>query len=155
MIQQQPVTAACDVFSYSVVLWELLTHEVPYKGLEGLQVAWLVVAKEQRLTIPSSCPPVFANLMRKCWDQQPLCRLTFKEILTVLDNILDNGKWTGVRASGVNFDPHADTEVQEETDHFLSHKSEWKEEIDKKLEELKQMESVLSSREQELKKVRD
>ena len=45
VIQQLPVTSACDVFSYSVVLWELLTHEVPFKGLEGLQVAWLVVAK--------------------------------------------------------------------------------------------------------------
>lgn len=45
VIQQLPVTSACDVFSYSVVLWELLTHEVPFKNLEGLQVAWLVVAK--------------------------------------------------------------------------------------------------------------
>ena len=45
MIQQLPLTPASDVFSYSVVLWELLTHEVPFKGLEGLQVAWLVVAK--------------------------------------------------------------------------------------------------------------
>ncbi len=41
------MTTACDVYSYSVVLWELLTHEVPFKGLEGLQVAWLVVAKEE------------------------------------------------------------------------------------------------------------
>ena len=91
VIQQQPVTAACDVFSYSVVLWELLTHEVPYKGLEGLQVAWLVVAKEQRLTIPSSCPPVFANLMTKCWHQQPQVRPSFKDVLVELDGILENG----------------------------------------------------------------
>ena len=41
------MTTSCDVYSYSVVLWELLTHEVPFKGLEGLQVAWLVVAKEE------------------------------------------------------------------------------------------------------------
>lgn len=27
------------------VLWELLTHEVPYRGIEGFQVAWLVVEK--------------------------------------------------------------------------------------------------------------
>ena len=47
VIQGLPVTTSCDVYSYSVVLWELLTHEVPFKGLEGLQVAWLVVAKEE------------------------------------------------------------------------------------------------------------
>ena len=29
------------------MLWELLTQEVPFKGLEGLQVAWLVVAKHE------------------------------------------------------------------------------------------------------------
>ena len=27
------------------VLWELLTKEVPFDGLEGFQVAWLVVEK--------------------------------------------------------------------------------------------------------------
>ena len=27
------------------VLWELLTHEVPFRGLEGLAVAWLVVGR--------------------------------------------------------------------------------------------------------------
>ena len=43
--------------------------------------------------------------------------------------------------------------VQEETDHFLSKKSEWKAEIEQKLEELKLAESALSSKEQELKKV--
>lgn len=25
------------------VLWELLTHEVPFKGIEGFQIAWMVV----------------------------------------------------------------------------------------------------------------
>ncbi|XP_003383207.1 PREDICTED: mitogen-activated protein kinase kinase kinase MLT-like [Amphimedon queenslandica] len=46
VIKQERVTAACDVFSYSVVLWEILTSEIPFKGLEGLQVAWLIVKGE-------------------------------------------------------------------------------------------------------------
>lgn len=46
VIKQERVTAACDVFSYSVVLWEILTSEVPFKGLEGLQVAWHIVNGE-------------------------------------------------------------------------------------------------------------
>jgi len=25
------------------VLWELLTHEIPFNGMDGFQVAWIVV----------------------------------------------------------------------------------------------------------------
>ena len=45
VIQCLPVSETCDVWSYGVVLWELLTHEVPFAGIEGFQVAWLVVEK--------------------------------------------------------------------------------------------------------------
>ena len=29
------------------VLWEMLTREIPFKGMEGVQVAWFVVTKEE------------------------------------------------------------------------------------------------------------
>ena len=45
VIQSHPVSETCDTWSYGVVLWELLTHEVPFNGIEGFQVAWLVVER--------------------------------------------------------------------------------------------------------------
>ncbi|RVE57993.1 hypothetical protein OJAV_G00204770 [Oryzias javanicus] len=45
VIQSLPVSETCDTFSYGVVLWEMLTREIPFHGLEGLQVAWLVVER--------------------------------------------------------------------------------------------------------------
>ncbi|MBN3282311.1 M3K20 kinase, partial [Polyodon spathula] len=47
VIQSLPVSEMCDTYSYGVVLWEMLTREIPFKGLEGLQVAWLVVEKNE------------------------------------------------------------------------------------------------------------
>ncbi|KAJ3580659.1 hypothetical protein NHX12_034279 [Muraenolepis orangiensis] len=47
VIQSLPVSETCDTYSYGVVLWEMLTREVPFKGFEGLQVAWLVVEKQE------------------------------------------------------------------------------------------------------------
>ena len=47
VIQSMPVSETCDTYSYGIVLWEMLTGEVPFKGMEGVQVAWLVVVKEE------------------------------------------------------------------------------------------------------------
>lgn len=132
VIQQLQVTITCDVFSYSVVLWELLTQEIPFKGLEGLQVAWLVVARGERLTIPSSCPAPFGKLMQSCWATEPEERLTFKQILESLDHLLYDGS------------------LKDDTDSFLKRKGEWKEEIDGRLVELRKIEKSLTHKEKEL-----
>nr|XP_061826614.1 mitogen-activated protein kinase kinase kinase 20-like [Nerophis lumbriciformis] len=133
VIQSLPVSETCDTFSYAVVLWEMLTREVPFKGLEGLQVAWLVVEKEERLTIPSGCPASFAELMRDCWRTDPKERPTFKQILSTLESM-----WN-------------DSQLSKQCNSFLHNKSEWRCEIEATLERLKKLERELSSKEQELK----
>lgn len=49
--------------SYGVLLWELLTGEAPYKGIDGLAVAYGVAVNKLTLPIPSKCPEPFAQLM--------------------------------------------------------------------------------------------
>ncbi|XP_062288342.1 mitogen-activated protein kinase kinase kinase 20 isoform X2 [Scomber scombrus] len=133
VIQSLPVSETCDTFSYGVVLWEMLTREIPFKGLEGLQVAWLVVEKNERLTIPSGCPASFAELMRKCWAVEPKERPMFKQILSTLESM------------------SKDTQLPEQCNSFLHNKAEWRCEIEATLERLKKLERDLSTKEQELK----
>ncbi len=45
------------------LLWELLTGEVPYRGIDGLAVAYGVAVNKLTLPIPSTCPEPFAQLM--------------------------------------------------------------------------------------------
>lgn len=49
--------------SYGVLLWELLTGETPYKGIDALAVAYGVAVNKLTLPIPSTCPQPFRELM--------------------------------------------------------------------------------------------
>ncbi|XP_034411281.1 mitogen-activated protein kinase kinase kinase 20-like [Cyclopterus lumpus] len=132
VIQSLPVSETCDTYSYGVVLWEMLTREVPFKGFEGLQVAWLVVEKQERLTIPTSCPRSFAELMRKCWQADPKERPQFKQVLVNLETMA------------------SDSRLPEQCNSFLHNKDQWRCEIESTLERLRKLERELYSKEKEL-----
>lgn len=57
------VSLLFSLSSYGVLLWELLTGEVPFRGIDGLAVAYGVAMNKLALPIPSTCPEPFAKLM--------------------------------------------------------------------------------------------
>lgn len=46
-----------------MLLWELLTGEVPFRGIDCLAVAYGVAMNKLALPVPSTCPEPFARLM--------------------------------------------------------------------------------------------
>ena len=48
-----------------MLLWELLTGEQPYRGIDGLAVAYGVAVNKLTLPIPSTCPEEFADLLNR------------------------------------------------------------------------------------------
>jgi len=69
-----------DVFSFGVVIWEILTRQVPYQGLNAVEAAIQVATQGLRLPIPEDSPPLLAELMRMCWRENADERPTFNEI---------------------------------------------------------------------------
>lgn len=132
VIQCLPSSETCDVWSFGVVLWELLTHEVPFKGIEGFQVAWAVVEKEERLTIPSTCPAAFANLMTACWKTDPKERPPFSSILHHLNTMSEDDSLCNLASA------------------YLTQRSVWKQEIESTLELMKRAERDLSQKQKQL-----
>ncbi len=66
--------------SYGVLLWELLTGEVPFRGIDGLAVAYGVAMNKLALPIPSTCPEPFARLMEGKWNKIIFCQ---KQVLLI------------------------------------------------------------------------
>lgn len=87
VIKQSLFSRASDVWSYGVLLWELLTGETPYRGIATLAVAYGVAVNKLTLPIPSTCPEPWKQLMEACWESDPHQRPTFEEILKALDVI--------------------------------------------------------------------
>lgn len=50
-----------------MVLWEMLTGEVPYKDVDSSAIIWGVGNNSLHLPVPESCPDSFKLLLRQCW----------------------------------------------------------------------------------------
>ncbi|XP_025417124.1 mitogen-activated protein kinase kinase kinase 13 isoform X2 [Sipha flava] len=85
IIRNEPCSEKVDIWSFGVVLWELMTCETPYKDVDSSAIIWGVGSNSLHLPIPSSCPDGFRLLIKQCWAAKPRNRPSFKHIMMHLD----------------------------------------------------------------------
>ncbi|XP_077257429.1 mitogen-activated protein kinase kinase kinase 13 wallenda isoform X5 [Temnothorax americanus] len=80
VIRNELCSEKVDIWSYGVVLWELLSGEIPYKDVDSSAVMWGVGSNSLHLPIPTSCPEGYGLLVKQCWSAKPRNRPSFKLI---------------------------------------------------------------------------
>ncbi|XP_072039925.1 LOW QUALITY PROTEIN: uncharacterized protein [Amphiura filiformis] len=95
------LTPKVDVYSFAIILWEMLTRDSPYEGLSVFQVLERV-RRNKRLEIPSSCPEPLRRLICACWEHKPNKRPSFKDILISLEGLSFPPEWKALlNAAGI------------------------------------------------------
>ena len=80
-----PYDEKCDVYSFGMVLLELVTRRLPWVEVKELSQIVLKVAQGQRPPLPDNgLPSQLRDLIQRCWAQEPGERPTFDEIALAL-----------------------------------------------------------------------
>ncbi|KAG2286335.1 hypothetical protein Bca52824_045939 [Brassica carinata] len=85
MIQHRTYNQKVDVYSFGIVLWELITGQLPFQNMTAVQAAFAVVNRGVRPTIPNDCLPALTEIMTRCWDGNAQVRPSFIEVVNMLE----------------------------------------------------------------------
>nr|CAN83950.1 hypothetical protein VITISV_043906 [Vitis vinifera] len=77
-----------DVYSFAIILWELLTNRTPFKGVQSILIAY-AAANNERPSV-ENIPQDIAPFLQSCWAEDPANRPEFMQITNFLVDFLQN-----------------------------------------------------------------
>ncbi|XP_072547563.1 ephrin type-A receptor 4 [Salminus brasiliensis] len=89
-IAYRKFTSASDVWSYGIVMWEVMSYgERPYWDMSNQDVI-KAIEEGYRLPPPMECPVALHQLMLECWLRERSERPKFSQIVNMLDKLIRN-----------------------------------------------------------------
>nr|XP_009762656.1 PREDICTED: serine/threonine-protein kinase CTR1-like [Nicotiana sylvestris]XP_016484613.1 PREDICTED: serine/threonine-protein kinase CTR1-like [Nicotiana tabacum] len=88
VLRNEPSTEKSDIFSFGVILWELMTESIPWSNLNSLQVVGVVGFMNRRLEIPENLDTRVSPIIRDCWQSNPALRPSFEDIIQRMTDVI-------------------------------------------------------------------
>jgi len=99
----RPYNHKADVYSYGMILWELLAAEKPFNNLSREQFYEQVVHGGERPHLNrKKWPEEIVQLISNCWSFEPEVRPNFSEVVLKLDAVLKKQKGGGEKKRSIS-----------------------------------------------------
>jgi serine/threonine protein kinase len=93
IMKKEQYTEKADVYSFGIILWELLVRNKPFDEYEVAHSQFISALEDEiivnglRPTIPPDCPTEYRELICDCWQGDPKRRPNFEEICRRLNKM--------------------------------------------------------------------
>jgi serine/threonine protein kinase len=84
VLRGKPYTKAADIYSFGIIMWEFTSGIPAFNDRSHDFDLSLDICKGLRPKIVESTLPVYARLMKRCWDSDPNKRPTADELVEIL-----------------------------------------------------------------------
>ncbi|KAL3833546.1 hypothetical protein ACJIZ3_008282 [Penstemon smallii] len=88
VLRNELSTEKSDVFSFGVILWELMTESIPWNDLNPLQVAGVVGFMNRRLELPKNMDPQISSIISDCWQSNANDRPSFEDVIQRMNDLV-------------------------------------------------------------------
>ncbi|RGB31839.1 kinase-like domain-containing protein [Rhizophagus diaphanus] len=90
ILRGKPYTPASDIYSFSMIMWEFTSGVSPFiNRAHDLQLT-LSICGGDRPEIIENTPQCYVNLMKKCWNEDPLKRPSASDVKCAIGNWFNN-----------------------------------------------------------------
>ncbi|CAG8806427.1 23029_t:CDS:2, partial [Gigaspora margarita] len=98
-----PYSKQCDIYSFSIVLWELASQEMPFSDVTNVpELVNRVTIKEDRPPLINGSPKAYEMVMKLGWSPQPIQRPTadamFRELKALIRPPVHRADSTGLES---------------------------------------------------------
>ncbi|POG80482.1 kinase-like domain-containing protein, partial [Rhizophagus irregularis DAOM 181602=DAOM 197198] len=86
VLRGKSYTPASDIYSFSMIMWEFTSGVPPFNyRAHDIQLILSICKDGERPEIIENTPQCYVDLMKRCWNEDPLKRPSSKEVLKIIE----------------------------------------------------------------------